>query len=104
MLKFTFEEDLPKKKPLPRELTKAEWRQDLINNFLSRKNELDQFLNEYIEFLQLENLYDNEIDRLDLKTICDNIKLGLGGIDEAWELIYAFNARKEQENNMDPRP
>ena len=97
MIKFEFVEDEPKKqKP---ELTKMEMRQDLINDFLSRKNELDKFLNEYIDFLQLEELHENEIDRMDLKAIADCIKIGLGGLDEAWNLTFAFDRRIKEENN-----
>ena len=73
-------------------------RQMLLNKFLTKSQNITNFVNEFIEFLELEFLSTNEVEKADLKEIAYSLKIGLGGIDQAREDIYAFDHRIKEEN------
>jgi len=76
---------------------KREIRQQLINKFLIKKEFIDNFLNDFMEFIMLEDLHTNAVEQIDLKDISDNIKVSLGAIDQAYDDIFAFNHRVNEE-------
>jgi len=93
---FTFADNFISTLPKP-DLTKIENRQELINKFLQKRDFIDAFLEEFIEFIQLERMYTDVTEEIDLVDITDNIRLSMGCLGQAWDDMYAFNQRVHEE-------
>lgn len=75
----------------------SEKRQLLFNKFLAKREVINSLLDEYIEFLDLEDLHTNEIEKNDLLEIVDQLKVALGCFDQILEDIYILDHRLKEE-------
>jgi len=107
-LKFTFEEGFlhqPDDRFIPKYSVNnlSERRQLLFNKFLSKRESINKILDEFIEFLELEHLHTNEIEKQDLSDITDQLKLTLGCFDQVLEDIYTLDHRLKNEELLKQR-
>ena len=81
-------------------MTPQEERIKLLNEMVTCGQEISAFVSKYIEFLRLKGLIFDESERQPIEDITDNLSVGLGALEEAWEEAYAFQARLESENEI----
>jgi len=78
-------------------MTPQEERQKLLNEFVACGQEVSNIVSKYIEFLRLRPMIFDETERKPIEDITDNLSVGMGALEEAWEEAYAFNNRLDSE-------
>jgi hypothetical protein len=81
-------------------MTPQEERHKILNEFVACGQEVSGIVSKYRDFLRLKSMVFNETEREPIDNIADNLSVGLGAIEEAWEQAYAFRARLNAENGI----
>ena len=82
-------------------MEKMEKRQELINRFLTKRHFIDEFINEFSDFLCLQGMGENEAELMDLKEIAECVGFAMGSLDQAFDLVYAFDSRIKSEKILE---
>jgi hypothetical protein len=85
----------------PNNYTKEEFKILLLNKFAAKKNHIDDFLNELVEFLTLKSLANNELENIELEEIINTLALGIGSIDQALEDLIIFRQKLFDEKELE---
>jgi len=70
------------------------------NIYLSKYKE---FSSTMIDYLKLKGMFSDIIEEHDLKDITDDIEKGIHHIEKAWEGLYMFKIKLENENLIHKR-
>ena len=84
-------------------MTPQEERIELLNKFIACGPEISSIVSKYMDFLRLRTMVFNETERQPIEDIADNLGVGLGTLEEAWEVAYAFKARLDSEIDINQK-